>query len=443
MKRYYLRLRAESPLSISGHQNLDGQTIPSTDYIPGVTLRGALAWNWLRRQPDARQTPAFRRLFDDAGIHCGPLYPIGGDESTATVATVLPVTARTCKHHQGFITDLDSDPAKVHGVRDSLIALIQETALQRWQEQAKPSTVEMEAQRTQTPGLTVFETCTVTGCDSGMERFGGYYETATGGITRYQRVSVRKRLMTRSQILPTLESTRPGALFSREVIEEGQEFAGWLSLAEDSDHVLESMLAVDEDLYVGAARTAGMGQMRIVDAREDPDLYGDTYGDFAERRQQCEAHLAVELPGVDLAFVPLTLLSDTILLDAHLRHTSSLTPSILTTYAQLERTLATQKQRRPPPPWPGDVQLFCAAAHTRRIASRNTAQSGQRPRSDDWAIGAGSVFVLAAPSAAREALWNACAWLEDEGIGERRSDGFGQIVAAHPFHFAGGGTQCL
>lgn len=435
MKRYYLRLEVKSPVSISGHENIDGQTTPALDYIPGATLRGALAWHWRRTKAEACNDPNFARLLDEGLLRCGPLYPDNDDSrSTPGLAQVLPATARTCKHQPGFRSDevIAEERERGHGVRDSLAALVEEAVLARWENAGTPADGEIN-------GLRLFETCKYPDCESAMDRYLVYYETGEfAGRPSYWRSKAPKRLITRSAILPTLQSTAPGNLYSREALEEGQHLAGWLFVDEEIEGWMqeklgegegEGIVSTGEEFYVGAARTAGFGQVRVMNCEADWGRWAQMMGAMDKRLDGFEQRLPASLRK-EWSFAPVTLLTDTILLDAHLRHASALTPAVLENYRLLESRMG----RSAPPPWPQGMELFVAAARTRRVAGWNTADGGKRPRSDDWAVAAGSVFVLAAPPDKQEELRRACGWLEENGIGERREDGYGQVLVAHPFH---------
>lgn len=436
MKRYYLRLEVKSPVSISGHENIDGQTTPALDYIPGATLRGALAWHWRRTKVEACNDSHFARLLDEGLLRCGPLYPDNNDSrSTTGLAQVLPATARTCKHQPGFRSDenIAEERERGHGVRDSLAALVEETALARWEKNGIPTEVG------EVNGLRSFEICKHPDCKSAMDRYPAYYETGEfAGRPSYWRSKAPMRLITRSAILPTLQSTAPGNLYSREALEEGQHLAGWLFVDEEIEGWMqeklgegegEGIVSTGEEFYVGAARTAGFGRVRVVNCEEAAGVWQGLTGDFDNRLDTFAQQLPQSV-SEEWTFAPVTLLTDTILLDAHLRHASALTLAVLENYRLLESRIETSA----PPSWPQGMELFVAAARTRRVAGWNTADRGKRPRSDDWAVAAGSVFVLAAPPAQQEALRRACGWLEENGIGERREDGYGQVLVAHPFH---------
>ena len=56
------------------------------------------------------------------------------------------------------------------------------------------------------------------------------------------------------------------------------------------------------------------------------------------------------------------------------------------------------------------------------------------PRTQEYAIATGSVFLFASTEKASDGLLEAFFKLEDEGIGERCAEGFGRICFSDPFH---------
>ena len=46
----------------------------------------------------------------------------------------------------------------------------------------------------------------------------------------------------------------------------------------------------------------------------------------------------------------------------------------------------------------------------------------------------GSVFLLGYTGTPDDTLWQALANIENNGIGERRQEGFGEVTIADPFH---------
>ena len=436
MKRYYLRVRALSPLSITGHQNIAGQAGASLSYIPGTTLRGALAWQVLTGQPAATREATFQQLFGPDGLRCGPLYPLSrATDPGADVTLPLPLTARTCKRQGGFRTDPDPLQARDHhGALDVLIDALEEVA--RRQLAADPAGASEAAKLA---GLERHERCAQPDCTAAMDRFSGYYQfgIARGGRW-FRQVQPLKRLATRTAILEELGSARPGALFSREVLAPDQQFAGFVEVPEALAAEFEKLLPVGGELQVGAGRTAGLGRLEVADRRPDWGALTRLVGKPDQRQQAFSACLPQSLR-TRWALTPITLLSDAILLDPWLRYASAPEPDVLRHYAEL----AALAGATPPPP-PPDLSLFLGVSRGVRCAAWHVGSPepgagamlhrGGRPRTQDQGIAAGSTFVLAAPVDQGPQLLQFAAWLEEYGLGERREEGYGQLLVAHPFH---------
>ncbi|MCE7987662.1 MAG: hypothetical protein DYG89_41385 [Caldilinea sp. CFX5] len=427
MIRYYLRVQTHSPLSITSHQNITGLANPTLPYIPGATLRGALAWQMLNDNPALKKEPIFQSMFDQGGLRCGPLYPIYGDNarqfSPLPIALPIPLTARSCKRKPGFANE-PSLAQCGHGVLDTLIAVIEEKARQQGYDPEESATTRR--------GLAACEACPR--CQAPLQRFGGYFEWDQ----HMEPPQIRKapqaaRLLTRTALLDELESARPGALFSREAVESGQEFAGFLDVDTTLQQTIEALLDSGVRLQIGAGRTAGLGQIVVKELKPDWDPVAEWLGPLQTRWERFQQRLT---PTINAHWVlaPITFLTDAILLDRFLRFASAPTPEVLAAYYALEAASPTQSM----PPLPDKLTLCQSITSSKRVAGWNTGSQPARPRFDDAAIVAGSVFVLAAPPDQAAALFDLCHWLETNGLGERRTEGFGQLAVALPFHLQGG-----
>ncbi len=437
MTRYYLRLRALSPISITGHQNVAGQAGPTLTHIPGTTLRGALAWQVLATRPEATGEAPFQQLFGADGLQCGPLYPLSRDtEPDADITLPLPLTARTCKRNPGFRTDPDPTQAREHhGALDTLVDALEEVAQGRLAASDPDSAWGADEEK----GLKRHEKCALPGCQVAMDRFPGYYQYGTAqGARWFRTVRPIKTLLTRTAIMEELGSARQGALFSREVLAADQEFAGFVDVPLTLAAEFERLLHVGDEVQVGAGRTAGLGRLVVADLRPDWGVLTGLVGTIAERQQAFAGRLPPMLRA-HWALTPITFWSDTILLDPWLRYASAPAPDVLRHYA----LLAVQTGATPPLP-PASLELLlgvgratrCAAWHTgsREPAGGTMLNRGGRPRTQDLGIAAGSTFVLAAPPDQEATLLAFAAWLEEYGLGERREEGYGQLLVAHPFH---------
>lgn len=420
--RYYLRVQAQSPLSITSHQNITGLANPTLPYIPGTTLRGALAWQMLNDDPVAKQTAAFQTMFEQEGLRCGPLYPIGGDD-TSQLTLPIPFTARSCKHKPGFANE-PSLMRRGHGVLDTLIEVIEEKAMQQARAAGQMATMPLG-------GLATCDACPQ--CQAPLQRFGGYFEWDQSTTPLQLRKAPQTlRLLTRTAMLDELESARPAALFGREALEIGQKFAGFLDVDTTIQQEVEALLGGGTCLQIGAGRTAGLGQVEVLELKPHWDPVQQWLGSVQTRSDAFQQRLSQVIKAQSF-LVPITFLTDAILLDRFLRFASAPTPTVLEAYCELEQVSTT-----PPPPLPNNLGLFLAIASSKRIAGWNTASQPARPRYDDAAVTAGSVFVLAVPPDQASALLALCQWLEKNGLGERKAEGFGQLAVALPFHAQGG-----
>jgi hypothetical protein len=280
-------------------------------------------------------------------------------------------------------------------------------------------------------GLATYERCGYPGCNAPLQRLPGYFEWERHENPPWlRRSALSLRLLARTAMLATLESARPGALFARESVDAGQLFAGFIDVVDMHKQTVEGLLTPGVQLYIGSGRTAGLGKVEITDLDQHWDPLHALLGSPAQRLAEFTQRLPVALRA-HWAFAPITLLTDMILLDPYLRAATALTPPLLAHYLALDHAL---DNSTPCPILPPGLELFLAVNATKRIAGWNTAAIPPRPRHDDHAIAAGSVFVLAAPPDQAQALEILCQTLETNGLGERRAEGFGQLAVAFPFH---------
>ncbi len=85
-----------------------GNLIRGRDYVPGSTVRGALAARW----PWSRDGEEFQRCFVSGDVRFGFLYPLFVEDATATP---MPISLHTCKLRPGAIDD------DGHGIVDLLL----------------------------------------------------------------------------------------------------------------------------------------------------------------------------------------------------------------------------------------------------------------------------------------------------------------------------------
>lgn len=392
----YLKLKNLQPLCVSS-EAAQGNIRPTLDYIPGGTLRGALAAHLNATHPDMSSERLHALLLDDQ-LRFRNLYPLASSDdqdSNGRDSYPLPQTARACKLFGGFKTN-DSE----HGVEDGLLPLLRyrlggETA------------------------VLPHRLCTHKDCDLPLEPFSGFYANAPK--VNYQQVQPSKRFVTQTAIDPRREAVRPSNLFTVEVLDEGQTFAGYISLANEADEqwFSEQVCATGTTLRIGYGRTRGMGLMEIIDYEITPQGYWEEMplekriSIFNEQAQT----LNCPIPQGHTLF-SITLLSDTILRDPHFRYLQNISQDVLA--QEIDPKLANSVHQ-------------ATFASTRTIAGWSSPQKLPRPMAR--ALTVGSVFVFQTPLSIDElvSVLQETA-VETHGIGERREEGFGQLVVCHPFH---------
>jgi CRISPR-associated protein Csx10 len=216
-------------------------------------------------------------------------------------------------------------------------------------------------------------------------------------------------------------------LYTLQAVNENETFSGFLEVDASLKEILEGTLQ-GARLRLGSDRTRGFGdvQVRLVPATP-PQM------DFAqgtERRLTLfETRLQALRKGAGLSadgwtIFPLTLYSDAIIMDPYMRHQTAIDAGALRMYGRCWADSA--------PTWPEGTQLLRAFTATSIRAGWNSAH--RLPRQRELTINRGSVFVFSAPDGDRDILVSCLQRLERQGIGERRDEGFGQIIVAHPFH---------
>ncbi|MBM4430339.1 MAG: hypothetical protein FJ026_08355 [Chloroflexi bacterium] len=396
--RYLLEVKSLSPLALARHPVVVGEATPTLDYISGTALRSAIASEFLRQGVNP-STPLFQRLFLHGGLCCGNLYPvIRGIKPSVPMSLPLPMTAMTCKLERGFLyTDRLEEAG--HGVVDTLIATL---SGHRWEQE--------------------YDECLFPGCGGSLDPFSGFYEKPTPGTLRGVRLSTR--LIARTAMSSRFGMAAHGQLHAVEALEENLSFSGYLEVAPAIEACFLAYLVEGETtLPIGRGRTRGMGEALVAYVRPDTGPYLGLE-DPAARLEAFQEPLTEKGWNRQERLIPITMYTDVIVMDDYMRYSTAVEPEVLRYY--------TRYWPEDTPRCPEGLEMVHANAHTRLIGGWNAAQ--HLPKWPAIAIERGSVFVFAVP----EGQWSeALAFftrLEEEGLGERREEGFGQIVLAHPFH---------
>jgi len=338
------------------------------------------------------------------------LYPASFKHSQAQRNPALPVypiprTAQSCKRFPGFAGDGGDDPP--HGVRDSLFDWATFELGGKTHEALKP--------------LLENRTCPRSGCHKAMHHFPGFYRRLGDGRGRAE-MGVKTRLQTHTGINRETGTVQEGILYSREVFEERARFSGVVKLPDELADTFEKFIAqVGETglVRVGNGRTRGLGKVALAtNSAEHFELeaFKTRLSGFNEK---LKGHVLDTLKGQELApfYFALTLHAPAILLDPLLRYRGSIDEATLGGLLGLRgepfRRIYQNTDVRQVTGW---NELWCT------------------PRMSEYAIEHGSVFLFTLDREADDALFRALFRLEEEGIGQRRGEGFGRVCISDPFH---------
>ncbi len=399
MKRYRVEASLESPLVV--RRERQSSRSEGVQSISGTVLRGAFAQAFLQCSgaPDA----TFRRLFlDEESCRFGPLDPAD---------RVFPLTANSCKRVPGFAED------GKHGMVDLLVALLRPRL---------------------SGSVWPHERCRE--CGQELKAHGGFWHLNDSREPTEPKRQWRRTMAAHVGIDRLTHSAAESIFFTLPALEpeskpEGQQAAldGWLEAETDALGALQKLLAEEDHiLRVGHARMRGYGRVRVTIGEELPLSPVDHSG-------WSEALLCYVVPDIrdshpNILFA-LSLPTGAVLVDDLLRYT--LDPSGMVPWL-------------PPLPPPNPTvrtfdtpgkefeggRLWCvtAVAHHERLRGWNAAHG--LPRQDEWVVSRGSVYayVYKGDEGGEAALCERLRDLQASGIGARRNEGFGQVVACDDFH---------
>lgn len=393
MKRVRLRLKALSPITFAARRGSTSSFVDTLDYVPGTALRGAAAARYLREIGES-EDETFKQIFLHNGVLFSNLYPV---KSEHKIASFLPLTARSCKPHEGFWFD----ESKGHGVGDMLMRA---AAFQMF-----------------TDYRLIDEIITCPRCMQQTRAFSGFY--ALHSPDHYSKVKVDKRHIAHVGINRKSQSAEHGFLFAQQVINEDQFFAGELIIRNDLyEFLLHTLLAKDMILWLGESRSRGLGRMQIVCCEE---VESDTSDIISQRISKFNEQFAtLNRRAGEMSFFSITLQSDAILTDAFMRPKAALDVNdVFQALNSDDLDLGSSSA----------MQTVYSSAGTRLVQSWNVASGYPKP--DDVAITMGSVFLFKVNGVSTTDLAEPLAILQERGIGKRQSEGFGRLVVCDPFHW--------
>lgn len=412
MNKYRMIITPESPICIAQKRGT-GNFIETFDYIPGSTIRGALAMLYITqygsfkdglwRITDASRQSEFDSIFNCAETRFGNCYPGG--------ARVIPFTASSCKYHPGFY----NPRGESHGVLDTLIENARYESRPNYSISSKYDNCDYGEKE----------------CLSVMDRFEGYYHKEKNDC---KFIKAFKRLISHTAIMESTETAIPAYLYTMEVLNEKanngepQYFMGVFETCGEPDILLE-LLGQNNTIYIGTGKSRGLGKGKIRLIKEN-----ETYTGLSLFQRFKILNERIDVPG--RFFFSVTLDSDAILLDEILNYKAKIDTWDLT--ETLEGITDCLK--------PNDINIFKEAIsqfHHLRNWTSTYLLSGwnmahRLPKEDGIAVSKGSVFLFSTDNSPSENqkdnVIRMLTLIEQAGVGERRNEGFGRISICDEFH---------
>jgi len=418
MQRIELEIKALSALAIA-RQKAGGSIGEAVDYIPGTVIRGAVAAQILDlsngRSADLTENGGdFQALFlsDNPAIfqnaypsalqikkHPVPQYRI-------KEIRVLPATALSSKNKPGFTSENKIGfPPKTHGVFDSLIDRF---CAEAYGYPYDPNCPE-DGGRVDTAGITFY--CKVD--------------------DEYHSLKVNKRLLTRVGINRRRATSEEEILYSLEVLNESQEnkqnpvyYRGAILVEEDLAQSLRDFIQQrHQNFRLGGSTSRGLGKVEIntkkpVDAKTD---VSDRIAEFNKKLEERWDKWGVfgnpikELPA-NRTYFTLDLQSDAILTE-NWRRTTVVSKNMLHQFAGVK-----DKDES----W----RLEAAYSSYEYLSGWNAAWGLMKDV--ELTTKKGSVYLFSTTQA--EPWIERLGELEMRGLGDRTSEGFGQIQICNQFH---------
>lgn len=341
------------------------------DHIPGATFRGAVA-----KAIGYNSGDVFARMFKQTTVRFGPLYPSGSGFASAHP---FPLSARTCKVYPGERLSYGRT-GELGGTTHGLVDIL----LYRLCNPEQPDPM-----------------CAARNCGREMKPVEGYYYRVGGEL---KRVRPRTHLSTKLRIDRKRLAASTGDLFSYEsnALDKDIAYVGLLSGIGHEDALAVNNLGM---VLVGGARGRGFGKMKI------EMIPATARTDARERMSKLQEVIAAGWPGFQFngrVFFTLDLVSDLILPYGQ-------------SFADLLKTAI------------GDGLELQASFVREEYAGGYNAALGM-PKDMMPAIVRGSCVAGSVPENKKDELIEKLERVEAEGLGLRRYEGYGRVLACDEFH---------
>ena len=401
MKKIELEIKALSPLAI-GRQKPGGNISEVETFIPGSVIRGAVASQILKEaNQEIEENDDFHKLFlseNPAIFHNA--YP--GHDKIKSEVRVIPATALSSKTKPGFKTK-QNDPEH-NGVFDTLIDRF---CAENYDHIYDPN-------------------CPVDG--DRVDSFTGFYNQ---NPSIYAKNSVNSRLLTRVGINRRRATSEEQVLYSIQVLNESQErgkkpksiiFKGAILVPDDLVDSLHIFIYNHQNNFrLGGASSRGLGKVQIT-AKKQPDIKSNLDNRVNQFNQKLRTRWnewgnifgkILEIPKNRIYFT-INLQADAILSD-NWRRTTVISKALLKQFTGVNDS---------------SLQIHAVYSSYDYRSGWNTAWGLMKDV--ELVTNRGGVYLF---STDNKDLWlNAWENLEVYGIGERTSEGFGQVQICNEFH---------
>lgn len=402
MRTYVLRLALDSPLALNQDRGRTNESMTPAVIGP-ATVRGALAACFQAHQA-SDETLAY--LFDEGGIRTSSLHPLGEHEDTCTTYPV-PLTVRSCKRFPGP----RSETAQQHGLQDTVWAL--------WAFAHKHALPGGQA-------LTDLQTCLQ--CGNVLRRYHGplvYRPAEETGLQWHTPETPGRLVQIHVGIDRRRHAAAHGILYARQTISNRinatlpTRYQAYVRATDAHIELLHQQLRPDAPLYLGTARSRGLGHARVLSFEPETPArsLAARFLSFSEMAQTLGL-----VPDGHTAF-SLLLTTPAFFVDPFLRPYLEPEGDTLLQAAPADAEAVRQVLRR--------CTKVLQVARTATFTGWNGL--ARFPHRTEQGLQAGSVLVFTSPDPS-DVVLDALTYLEHYGIGLRRHLGFGQVHACAPHH---------
>lgn len=363
-----LRVMLRSPASI-GSPVVHPNLRETRHEIPGAALRGAIGFALAEALASPNEDEPFQALVAEDGASFGFLCPVDDDTQADGPSAPLPITAVACKHR-----------GRAHGTADTLMDRL---AVALIEDSSQAAIVEQDA----------LSECPI--CHQPLRTLGGW---------RRRTSPVPTRTVTRVSMDRAHASAREGHLFSQVLLEEGTVFEGVVRNVpvHGQAHLARGLTL---PLSLGRGRSSGWGLVEVEalppSAMAPLDQRASGFEEALRARVE-RARLPLDRAG---RLVPITLLSPL------LAGAEDDGGALLLEALEGERCLL----------------------KVRRFSREGGWDQRGRGMQPALATAAGGVFVIdLGPHRTWREIREWIERIEQHGIGDRRHQGYGQVLAFDP-----------